>query len=57
MKKTYYYCPLDGFGQPNGDVQRIELTEEEYAAIKKDVFSPYYYCYESYSDASRRALD
>ena len=50
-KKTYYYLPLDGYNQPDGNVNEILLTKEEYQEAKKN----YVYIYERYFDACNRA--
>lgn len=57
MKTTYYYLPLDNFGQPIGTIEEIKLTIEEYQAYHTNVHSNYYYIYECYADALHRAQD
>lgn len=52
-KKTYYYLPLDGYNQPDGDVREILLTKEEYQEAKNS----YVYIYDNYSAAVRRSQD
>lgn len=53
MKKTYYILPLDSYNQPDGNVEKIELTEEEFKKMKET----YGYIFEDYYTALRRALD
>lgn len=52
MKNTYYYLPLDNYNQPDGTVQKVELTEEEFKQAKENG----HYIYNNYSTALRRAL-
>lgn len=51
--KKYYILPLDNYGQPDGSVETIELTEEEFNKLKKT----YIYVYDNYMQALRRAQD
>ena len=51
MKKTYYYLSLDSYNQPNGFVNEIELTEEEFLKFKKARG----YIYDNSYDADCRA--
>ena len=57
MKTKYYYLPLDSFGQPSGIINELYLTKQEYNAIKRDVFSPYYYVYTNYEAAYYRSIN
>ena len=49
--QIYYYLPLDGYNQPNGNVNQIELTEEEFLNYKKCGN----YIYDNEADADWRA--
>ena len=49
QKKLYYVLSLDNYGQPDGNILEVYLTEEE--AEKTD------YCFEDYASALYRALD
>lgn len=53
MKKTYYLLSLDSFGQPDGNIEEIKLTLEEYKEMVKNRG----YIYENYSTAVYRACD
>lgn len=53
MKKIYYYLPIDGYGQPDGNVNEVQLTKVEYEARKAQG----QYIYDSYSQALYRAQD
>lgn len=51
MKKTYYYCEIDIYGQKTGIVEEIELTKKEYKNYKE------HYLYKEYEQALLSALD
>lgn len=51
-KKTYYRLPVDGFGQPTGDVQEVKLRPYE-AILEQD----YGYIFDDYAEAVARAMD
>lgn len=52
-KNTYYYLPLDNYNQPNGLVEKVELTEEEFKQAKANG----HYIYGNYQQAMYRAMD
>lgn len=51
-KKTYWLCPTDSYGQRNGDVHQVELTEWEYQQRRKHQF-----LYDNYVTALAAAQD
>lgn len=51
MKKTYYYCEKDNWGQKTGIIGQIKLSKEEYANYKE------YFLYKSYESALYSALN
>jgi len=53
VKSTYYYLPLDSYGQPIGIVKEIELRKRDYILNKRNGN----YVYDNYQDAERRALN
>ena len=42
--KTYYLLPTDGYGQPDGRIEEIQLTPEQYNERKRFewIFDNYY---------------
>ena len=52
-KKEYYYLPLDNYNQPDGTINTIELTKEEYKKAKQN----YGYIYDNYDQALNRAIN
>ena len=56
-RNVYYYLPLDQFGQPDGNISTIEMTEQQYRDIKNMPLHPLYYCYDNYESALNRALN
>lgn len=51
-KKEYYRLTVDSYGQPDGHIYKVHLTEDEFLELKKT----YVYIYESYSQALWRAM-
>ena len=49
QKKLYYVLSLDNYGQPDGNILEVYLTEEEARRTP--------YCYKDYERALYRALD
>lgn len=49
QKKLYYVLSLDNYGQPDGGILTVFLTEEEARNTP--------YCFEDYASALYRALD
>ena len=52
-KRTYYYLPVDCYGQPRGDIWTEELTAEEAEAWERAGR----YIFKSYKAALYRAMD
>ena len=52
-KQKYYYLPLDNYNQPNGNINTIYLTRDEYLKLKET----HVYVYESYTQAILRAYN
>lgn len=52
-KQKYYYLPLDNYNQPNGNINTIYLTRDEYLKLKET----HVYIYESYTQAMLRAYN
>ncbi len=50
-KQIFYYLPLDFYGQPNGNVEKIELTEKDFLNYKKNGS----YIFDNEADADWRA--
>lgn len=48
---TYYYLQYDSYGQPNGHVKEIRLTESDFKLLSKDNG----HLYDSYMKAQARA--
>ena len=51
--KTYYILPRDSYGQPNGDVLEVSLTDTEYSERKAQGE----YIMDNYLSALYRAQD
>ena len=51
-KKEYYGLTVDSYGQPDGHIYKVHLTEDEFLELKRT----YVYIYESYSQALWRAM-
>jgi len=52
MKKgKYYILPLDSYNQPNGNINEIFLTKEEFEELE----GKGYYIYKNYASAAWRA--
>ena len=49
QKNLYYVLSLDNYGQPDGTILEVYLTEEEARRMP--------YCYKDYERALYRALD
>lgn len=52
-KQKYYYLPLDNYNQPNGNINTIYLTRDEYLKLKET----HVYIYDSYIQAMLRAYN
>lgn len=52
--KQYWYCPLDQYGQTDGHIREIKMTEEQYNKCKANIFSDFYYIYDNKIDAIKR---
>ena len=53
MKKDYYILQLDNYNQPNGIIESVTLTKEEYENIKKTKG----YIFKEYDQALERAYN
>ena len=53
LEQKYYYLPLDAYNQPNGNINTIYLTRDEYLKLKET----HVYIYENYMQAMLRACN
>lgn len=60
-RRVYWWLPLDSYSQPDGSIDPVSLFPSDFAALTgcRDYRAryPYYWIFESYADASRRAND
>lgn len=59
-RRTYWWLPLDSFGQPDGNIETISLFPCDYRNLKELDFPlayPYYWIFDNEYAAMRRAYD